>query len=205
MLVPIVLVSLALSILTVVITPILNLHFDVSPLQLDILKMTTVIFSLAIVLFLVWHHQELYDMLHPKEEEAPVQEIQSESPKQQPKAVDNKLNELFAQIEEYFEKEQPYCLPDFNIGQLAHQLNSNVSYISAAIRSGAGCNFNNYINDYRIKKVVSMLDNNILSTYTISSVFAEAGFKYQSTFNAAFSKSMNMTPSEYIASKKNEK
>jgi AraC-like DNA-binding protein len=115
-----------------------------------------------------------------------------------------KLKTLYLAIQEYFEKERPYCNSDFNVVYLANKLNTNVSYVSRAIKFGSQTNFNQFINQHRVNLVISMLNDGDLSHYTMLHIYTKAGFKYQSTFNSAFRKVMNMTPSEYIASKKIE-
>jgi len=107
--------------------------------------------------------------------------------------------ELYHNIIEYLEKNKPFKNPDFNAHALAQALNTNVTYISKALSAGGNGNFNMLISNFRINYVKSMLDGGALKKYTIDFIYAEAGYKYRSTFNAAFKSITGMTPSDYVA------
>jgi len=106
---------------------------------------------------------------------------------------------LYNEIINYMEKNKPFKNPDFNAHSLAMALSTNVTYISKAISTGDSNNFNMMVNEFRINYVKSMLDNGALKKYTIDYIYAEAGYKHRSTFNAAFKSITGMTPSEYVA------
>jgi len=107
--------------------------------------------------------------------------------------------ELYNDIINYLEKNKPFKNPDFNAHALAKALNTNVTYISKAIKTGDNGNFNTLISNFRINYVKSMLDSGALKKYTIDYIYAEAGYKYRSTFNAAFKGITGMTPSDYVS------
>ncbi len=50
-------------------------------------------------------------------------------------------------------RKKPYCNPEFSIVQLAEDLNSNVKYISRAIRLKENVNFSVFLNMYRINLI----------------------------------------------------
>jgi len=107
--------------------------------------------------------------------------------------------ELYNEIINYLEENKPFKDADFNAHALAKALNTNVTYISKAIRTGGNGNFNMLISNFRINYVKSMLDSGALKKYTIDYIYAEAGYKYRSTFNAAFKGITGMTPSDYVS------
>jgi len=106
---------------------------------------------------------------------------------------------LYKDIIEYLENDKPFKNPDFNIQALAEALNSNVYYISRAINVGSGNNFNMLLNSFRISHVKSMLDSGAMKKYTIDYIYAEAGYRYRSTFNSSFKLITGMTPSNYVS------
>jgi len=106
---------------------------------------------------------------------------------------------LYNNIIEYLEEDKPFKNPDFNIQALAEALNTNVYYISRAVNVGSGSNFNMLLNSFRISYVKSMLDSGAIKKYTIDYIYAEAGYKYRSTFNSAFKLITGMTPSNYVS------
>lgn len=56
-------------------------------------------------------------------------------------------------VEKYLENEKPYLNPEFKITDMAKDLFSNRTYISAFINREYGMNFNRFINNYRLKEV----------------------------------------------------
>lgn len=110
----------------------------------------------------------------------------------------NKLDALFERIKNYIENSEAYKKPDFTISKLAMELNSNVNYISKAIKRNKGTNFNTFVNEYRIELVKRLLQEGFLDKFSMDTLYSKAGFKYQSTFNEVFRKFTGKTPTEYI-------
>jgi AraC-like DNA-binding protein len=119
--------------------------------------------------------------------------IKKEKPSQ-----NNKFEGLYEEIARYFEEKQPYQHPDFNIQQLALDLNSNVTYISKALNQKNGANFKSFLNNYRIKEVKRNLNDKEHEKFTLKHIYNKAGFVHQSTFNRVFREVEGLTPSEYI-------
>jgi AraC-like DNA-binding protein len=111
---------------------------------------------------------------------------------------EERYEELFAEIIEYFEKNKPYQNVDFNIQGLAAQLHSNSTYISRAINMNTKMNYKTFVNKYRIEQIKTQLSDVNYDKYNLMYIYTSAGFKHQSTFNKVFKQVENMTPSEYI-------
>jgi len=109
----------------------------------------------------------------------------------------DKYDNLFALIVTYTESEQGYRNPDFNISELSAALDSNVSYISTAIRKQRHTNFTTFVNAYRVAHVKRMLQQGN-SGYTIEHLSTSSGFKHQTTFNKVFKASEGVTPTEFV-------
>ncbi len=69
--------------------------------------------------------------------------------------------------------------------------------ISSVINEQTGKNFNNYINKYRIEEAKKKLREDEKQQFTISSIAYDVGFNSLSSFNAAFKKFENSTPSQF--------
>lgn len=108
---------------------------------------------------------------------------------------------LYRDIINHLETHKPFKDYHFNAQTLAKEIKTNVNYISKAISVGTNGveNFNTLINRFRIEHVKSLLNSNTMKKYTIDYIYAEAGYKYRSTFNAAFKNITGMTPSDYIS------
>lgn len=119
-----------------------------------------------------------------------LQMLKDEEPK--------RYTDIYSQIIEYFETQQPYLNPDFKITSMASELNTNTTYLTRAIRENANVNFNGLTNHYRIKTVKKLMKTNP-SHFTLEYIYLSAGFKSQASFNRAFKKEENMTPSDYYS------
>ncbi|WP_162926543.1 helix-turn-helix domain-containing protein [Pedobacter chitinilyticus] len=107
------------------------------------------------------------------------------------------LKKLYETILIYFEKEQPFKNKDFSLIQLADALNTNVSYVSRAIKLNTGSNFNHLVNTYRVAHVKMLINEDALKRHSLLYVYDSAGFKHQSTFNKVFKQIEGVTPKTY--------
>lgn len=114
-----------------------------------------------------------------------------------PEDID-KYNELFGIIQSYVEDKKPYCDPNFTITQLASAVDSNITYVSKAIKINRDMNFNVFMNTYRVDMIKNMLDRGYQNTFTIKYIYSSAGFKQQTTFNKVFKQIAGITPTDYI-------
>ncbi|GEM_PF-2726216 len=109
-------------------------------------------------------------------------------------ASDEKTMVLKRKLEEVMEEQKPYIDPNFTVNDLADLLQSNVTYSSQLINHEYGLNFNEYVNQYRVKFACTLLgccENNHLSFIQIAE---KSGFRSKSTFYRAFNKFMGMSP-----------
>ena len=91
------------------------------------------------------------------------------------------------------------CSPDFNIDRLTHLVGSNQKYVSQTINDGFGCNFNTFLNKYRIREACRRLnDQEKFGRYTMDALANSLGFKSRTTFTSAFKSYTGQTPSEYM-------
>ena len=81
-------------------------------------------------------------------------------------------------------------LPDF-----AKKLHSNRNYLSQIINEHFNVNFNNFVNEYRIKESRKLLLSSKYENYTIEGIATTVGFHSKTTFNNAFKKFTGVTPS----------
>ena len=90
-----------------------------------------------------------------------------------------------------------YLDPLLNLEKLARQLNISDKQLSQLINESAGINFNDFINRYRIEEAQMLIKKNNEQQPNILTIAYEVGFNSKSTFNTAFKKFTNSTPSEY--------
>jgi len=90
-----------------------------------------------------------------------------------------------------------YLDPLLTLEKLARQLNITDKQLSQLINESAGINFNDFINKYRIEEAQMLIKSNNERQPNILTIAYEVGFNSKSTFNTAFKKFTNSTPSEY--------
>ncbi|MCD4795326.1 MAG: helix-turn-helix domain-containing protein [Bacteroidales bacterium] len=100
-------------------------------------------------------------------------------------------------------EEKKYFLnPKFTIEDCAKELHTNRKYISQVINESLEINFNNFVNEYRVKEVRKFLINPEYNNYSLNGIASMAGFHSRATFNSAFKKFTGLTPS-YFKKKNN--
>jgi YesN/AraC family two-component response regulator len=79
---------------------------------------------------------------------------------------------------------------------VANDISVNPRVLSQLINESYQCNFNSYVNEFRIKDCLEQLsipDNK----KTILEILFESGFNSKSVFYAEFKKQTGLTPQEY--------
>ncbi|SNC65858.1 AraC-type DNA-binding protein [Hymenobacter gelipurpurascens] len=114
----------------------------------------------------------------------------------EPAEADAELTRWTTRLLRHMETERPYLAPELTLGELASQLRTNTSWLSKVINTGCRQNFNDFINEYRVREAEQCLRNPRFQHYTLLAVALEAGFNSKSTFNRVFKKLRGSTPSE---------
>ena len=104
----------------------------------------------------------------------------------------------------YFKVNQPFLKTTISINEVAHALNISVSELSFIINHKFNQRFTDFVNKYRIEFVIDKIEEGFCDKFTVESLSKMAGFASKSTFNIAFKKIMNCTPTEFIGQKNNE-
>jgi YesN/AraC family two-component response regulator len=94
------------------------------------------------------------------------------------------------------EEQKIYLEPQLSLKDMANQLRSNPSVISAAINQNFGKNFNDFVNEYRVKEFQTrqLLPEN--KNFTLLAIALDCGFNSKSTFNRSFKKITGKAPRE---------
>jgi AraC-like DNA-binding protein len=130
--------------------------------------------------------------------------------KEVPSGVVNDKNYLLPYINEdykdemekivhFFETEKPFLNKELNINQVSVALDIPSRELSFIINNHFGQRFNDFLNKYRVEHITKKINKEYLSNFTIEAIASEAGFASKSTFNLAFKKYHQCTPSEYFS------
>ena len=94
---------------------------------------------------------------------------------------------MFEKIKRLFEEKEIYRLPHLSLQDLAVELGTNRSYLSACINNYSGCNFKQFVCRYRIEATKGLL---LRTEMDIQDIMIEVGFNSRSTFYSAFSENV---------------
>jgi AraC-like DNA-binding protein len=100
-------------------------------------------------------------------------------------------------INNIVEKEKLYLNAGLTPSLLSKRVGIPVYKLTLAINKGAGKNFNEYINYYRIHHAKSILSRTDANKSTIYAVAIDSGFSSEAPFYSAFKKYVGQSPSAY--------
>ena len=92
---------------------------------------------------------------------------------------------------------EPYLDSNLSMYDLAKQLKVSARELSISINHSLDKHFFDFINEYRIKKAMDLIQNSSDEKLTILEVLYEVGFNSKSSFNTAFKKHTGITPTEF--------
>jgi len=105
------------------------------------------------------------------------------------------MNELYVKLTKHMETEKPFIYNELRLVNLADELGFSTHLLSKVINKKSGKNFNQFINDYRLKEAKRLLLEN--PEYSIKSIYFDVGFNNKATFYNAFKKEFNCTPTQF--------
>ncbi len=105
---------------------------------------------------------------------------------------------LKKKLVDYIEDETPYLDSQLNLKFVADALEIHPNKLSYLINEVMGVNFNEFINQYRLKHFKSIALKPELKHLTILGLAYDSGFNSKSVFNTFFKKSEGVTPSKWV-------
>ena len=125
------------------------------------------------------------------------QEMDTEKKKYAHSGISQALaGDLKDKVLQLMEDEKVYLDADLKLKDLADRLGLSVPNTSQLINQNLHKDFNTFINEYRIKAAIGLLENN--ATLSLRNVAYETGFNNNVTFYKAFKKFKGTSPSEYV-------
>jgi len=168
------------------------------------------ILSLVIFFILFIQKRKSYIALVERNVQLTKQDIEKEKENQQKKTKVKKTSnnkyqksvlsdvqkqELLQNMISLIEEEKYFLNPHFTIDEFSKEINTNRGYISQIINEFFKTNFNNFINEYRVKETRKLLIDPKYDNYSLEGIASLAGFNNRVTFNTAFKKFTGVTPS----------
>lgn len=109
-------------------------------------------------------------------------------------------NELKDELYKILEKEKIYKEDGVNLNMLSERLGTSRHNTSQIINEHFDMNFFELMNKFRIDEAVEMIKNKGDEKLTIIDIAYKVGFNNKVTFNKAFKKRFDVTPTQYIKS-----
>ncbi|NVJ88419.1 MAG: AraC family transcriptional regulator [Flavobacteriaceae bacterium] len=109
-------------------------------------------------------------------------------------------NEDIERLSEFMNNKKPYLNPDLNLSDLADKLNMNRAQLSQIINTGFQKNFNDFVNEFRVKTFKEKLGKGQHKQLSLLGIAYDSGFNSKATFNRVFKKITHTSPSQYIES-----
>jgi len=104
---------------------------------------------------------------------------------------------IMSKLTRVMEVERLYIDPEITLPKVAEKLQIRPHKLSQVINQQLNMTFNEYINSFRIKEIKSIMKLPEYKKLKIASIAYDYGFNTISSFNTAFKKSTNYTPSQY--------
>jgi AraC-like DNA-binding protein len=101
-------------------------------------------------------------------------------------------------IENLMLADKMYENPELIISDISNKLGTHSKKISQVINQGFNMNFNDFVNNHRIKALLQKIEEGEHNIQTLLSLAFECGFNSKSTFNRAFKRATSLNPKEYI-------
>ncbi|WP_298422032.1 helix-turn-helix domain-containing protein [uncultured Kordia sp.] len=120
------------------------------------------------------------------------------------KIEDTEIQRILHSLET-LEKEEYYLAMSCTLNSVAKEIDTNTSYLSKIVNEYKGKSFANYLNEYRINKVlVKLKSDSQYHQYTLKYIAEQFGFSRHETFSRVFKKQTGISPSYYLKKLKND-
>ena len=93
---------------------------------------------------------------------------------------------LYFRLRSIVEREKLYLNPNLSLKEVADKIATNTKYLSQVVNHHAGCNFQHFINSYRVEEAKKKIVSNDFRHLTLYGIALQCGFKNKSTFYKVF-------------------
>lgn len=115
------------------------------------------------------------------------------------KYSDISCQKIFNKVDTYMQIKQPWRNADYNLEQLAKDLQLSIFQISTAINYCTKNNFKSYLNDYRLNAFAEEIKSHKNDHFLLKEVYMDLGFNSRATFNRNFKNKFRKTPQEFLS------
>jgi AraC-like DNA-binding protein len=98
-------------------------------------------------------------------------------------------------LEQWMQTDKPYKNKDFRLNDLMQVLPMNRTYLSQFLSSMFGCNFYQYVVNYRLEEAKRLMREN--PDMKLQDISDECGFSSPTVFGRTFAREAGCSPSEW--------
>ena len=162
---------------------------------INICMLTIIIFTMT---FYIVNKPETLKETREMMDELDAEEEISEKEKYAKQSIDDIMKkDYLKRIREFMDSSRPHLNENVTIKEIAADMNIPSHHLSIVINDMLNMNFYTFINEYRIKEAIKILEDPSNAEASILSIAYSSGFNSKSTFNTVFKKNTGKTPSEY--------
>jgi AraC-like DNA-binding protein len=110
---------------------------------------------------------------------------------------ESQAREYLETLISFMETDKPFLDRDLSIQDLSDMTGIPRHHITQVLNEKHKKNFFTFINEYRVKEVISRFNDPKNNNFTILAIAFDSGFNSKTTFNSIFKSQTGMTPSEY--------
>lgn len=119
---------------------------------------------------------------------------------------DNKAETTYLYLMQLMSEKELFTISELTLVDLAKKLNIHPNYLSQIINEKTSSNFYAFINNLRIEKFLTLINDPQYKNLKLIELAYDCGFNSKSSFNKYFKNKVGKTPTEYINDlKKSEK
>ncbi|HWB26484.1 MAG TPA: ABC transporter permease [Chitinophagaceae bacterium] len=127
----------------------------------------------------------------------PQAAVKAQTPATVKPPVPAELRAKGAWLKRAMEAKKFYENPELTLSSLAEKLNLHPHELSRVINTALKKNFNDFINEYRVREVIVKMQDPAYDNITLLGIAYEAGFNSQTSFNRIFKQLAGKSPLEY--------
>ena len=103
-------------------------------------------------------------------------------------------------LEKFMLQEKPFLNPGYSLKDLAEATDVPLYKLSAYLNQTAGTNFIGYLNQWRIRYCLGLIQEKQIVNLNLNGIAAKCGFSNRNTFSNAFKKMTGKSPSAFLHS-----
>ena len=161
-----------------------------------VMNMLLIAFLEAFQLFVHWQQANQQLTVKNKKAQKSRHTGEKKTPKYETSSLTSEaIQPLLDGLLKYMEQEKPYLNPDLNYEHFLEKLDISRHHFSQILNDNLQQNFFDFINAYRINEAKQMLQQH--PKMTVLEILYAVGFNSKSSFNTAFKKATQLTPTQY--------